>query len=78
MRLSQFMPEFSTAAFLNLEAQEDVIIGFNPAAIARIASIDDCHCRLTNEQVGVPDTLTGVRDSEKVTVAIVASESVRS
>jgi S1-C subfamily serine protease len=52
--------------------QGDVIIGFNDQPIA---SIDDLHRRLTDEQVGVPATLVVIRGTEKLQVAITPEES---
>lgn len=47
--------------------QGDVIVGFDAHPIA---SIDDLHRRLTEEQIGVQSTLTVIRGTEKLTVEI--------
>lgn len=52
--------------------QGDVIVGFNDQPIA---SIDDLHRRLTEEQVGVESTLTVIRGTEKLQVQITPEES---
>ncbi|MCF2971546.1 trypsin-like peptidase domain-containing protein [Synechococcus sp. Nb3U1] len=51
--------------------QGDVIIGF---AEATIASIDDLHRQLTEQQIGVPSSITLIRGTEKLTLAITAAE----
>jgi S1-C subfamily serine protease len=52
--------------------QGDVIVGF---AGQPIASIDDLHRRLTDEQVGIASTLLVVRGTEKLEVPITPEES---
>ncbi|MBD2091101.1 trypsin-like peptidase domain-containing protein [Microcoleus sp. FACHB-1515] len=52
--------------------ERDVIVGFGNQAIA---SIDDLHKALTDEKVGVRTELTVLRSSEKLSLAIVPSES---
>lgn len=51
--------------------QGDVIIGF---AEATIASIDDLHRQLTEQQIGVLSSITLIRGTEKLTLAITAAE----
>jgi S1-C subfamily serine protease len=50
----------------------DLIIAFNDR---NVATIDDLHKLLTEQQVGVPATLTVVRYPEKLTLAVVPAES---
>lgn len=52
--------------------QGDVIVEFNEYPIA---SIDDLHRRLTEEQVGVRSTLTVIRGTEKLQVPITPEDS---
>lgn len=54
--------------------ERDVIVGFGEQAIA---SIDDLHKVLTEEQVGVRSPLTVIRSSEKQTLWIEPEESKR-